>query len=795
VQESVVGEFVEGLRKAGRTGVAVVGVAAALTMSGEGKVHAQTAPSSNQAPAETISPAASPPAQAVPASHSSAAQLPAIQVRAARKRPASRNSKLPVAATASSPAPAVAPASSNVTAQYNPNANALEQVAGVGKTGTKINDLPGSVTEIPKQIISQQGGTQLKDAIRNSSGISQGGPSSYGFFDRFLIRGLDARIYTDGLSDFDQINGLPHSLNGVDHVEILKGPGSALFGSGPPGGTINIVHSLPSADAHAGISTQVGSFGSVTTDLFATGATTIPYLLYRVDGLIQHTDGFRDLKGADYELRPQFTYTWDGHVTNVSLDVRHIEATPDPSGIVYFRWAPGTIAFPLTAVPDTTKYSSPYDHGNQDYARETISDVWSVNGILTINQRLTYAHRDLDILRNGDGGSITGIMLTGRTMRHQHDLDDDALYQLEPVWKFGTGPIGHTLLTGFELHDQWVVTHRETANLPNITNVFSPVVPDQSIAGLTFVPNFKDDMHATYVGMYATDQIDVTEQFKVRAGIRQDFWNTNLTPLVTIPGRTDGAGNPLLAGVTETRNDTPLSWNAGAIYHVMPGVSPYAGVATSHLANFNSEADQNGVHAPENAIQYEAGVKLEAPHDFATLTTAWFDTERSNVQSSLALPNGNTEVVFNNQVTRGYEADLVVLPTDKWKIFVNATWQRAYLTDNPSQPAALWMQPQGVPRRLLNIFTTYDFKIVNIDGFRVGGGLQARDRIYADALNTFAVPGWVVGDVFAGFYRPTWNMQAGIKNITNATYFATANGVGGFVGDPRTYYIKASLRY
>jgi len=774
-------------RKGHRVGVGALGVAVTLCLTSLEQSRAQSPSSDGQAPA--AAPAETSPAPAV------ATPLQQIHVNATHAKKAARNAKAAAAVGASAPVPSVSPAGLIASqTQYNVGANALEQIPGVGKTGTKLNDLPISVTEVPKQIISQQGGTTLKDAIRNSSGISQGGPSSYGFFDRFLIRGLDARIYTDGLSDFDQINGLPHSLNGVDHVEILKGPGSALFGSGPPGGTINIVHALPSADPHAGISTQVGSFGSVTTDIFATGATPIPNLLYRVDGLVQHTEGFRGLKAADYELRPQFQYTWDNHVTNVSFDVRHIEATPDPSGIVYFRPAVGAIAFPLGAVANDTKYSSPYNHGNQDYARATASDIWWVNNILTINQRISYAHRDLDILRNGDGGAVTGIMLTGRTMRHQHDLDDDAVYQLEPVWKFGTGPIGHTLLTGFELHEQSIVTHRETASLPNIANVFAPVVPDSSIAGLNFVPNFKDDMKATYAGIYATDQIDITEQFKLRAGIRQDFWNTALTPLVTIPGRTDGAGNPLVAGVTESEYDHPVSWNVGAIYHVLPGVSPYAGVATSHLANFNSEADQNGVHAPENAIQYESGVKLEAPDSLGTLTAAWFDTERSNVQASLALPNGTTDVVFNSQRTSGYEADLVLRPAEQWKINANATWQRSYLTQNLSQPAAVGMQPQGVPRRLLNIFTTYDFRMFNIDGFRVGGGLQARDRIYADALNTFAVPGWIVGDVFVGYYRPTWDIAAGIKNVANSTYFVTANGIGGFVGDPRTYYVKASVK-
>jgi iron complex outermembrane recepter protein len=563
--------------KSARPTVTGFGIAAVICIGGAFRAEAQTAPANEQTtpPPATANPNPAPTSAATPgpASRAAGMQLPAVQIKATHRKPV----KLvqPTTRGVASPGPGgsapPAPGTSASAAQGGVIPNApLQQVPGLDKTGTKLINLPMSVTEIPKQLVTEQGGTTLRDSIRNSSGVSQGGPSSYGFFDRFLVRGLDARIYTDGLSDFDQINGLPHSLNGVDHVEILKGPGSALFGSGPPGGTINIVHALPTSDRHAGISTQLDSWGGTTTNMFATGPTKIPNLDYRVDGLAQHSDGFRGLKSSDYELRPQFNYSANNHITNVSLDVRHIEATPDPQGIIYWRPAAGLMGYPLSVVPRDTKYSSLYDHGNQDYARATVSDIWSINNILTINQRLTFAHRDLDILRNGDSGTVTNYVLSARSMRHQHDLDDDMVYQFEPVWKFNTGSIGHTLLTGFEYHDQNIVTHRETATLPNILNVFAPVIPDGAPAG-PFIPNFKDDMHANYLGLYSTDQIDVTDRFKVRLGIRQDYWNTSLTPLVTIPGRTDGAGNPLLGGVTYTRNDQPWSWNVGALYHVTLG--------------------------------------------------------------------------------------------------------------------------------------------------------------------------------------------------------------------------------
>src|ERR1700761_2429418 len=147
----------------------------------------------------------------------------------------------------------------------------LQQVPGLDKTGTKLGDLPASVQIIPHQVVTEQGGTLLRDAIWNASGINSGGQDSLGYFDHFLIRGFNAQVFTDRFSDGDQLGGLVHSMNGVKQIEILEGPGSALFGSGAPGGTINIVHYDPSPVFHWGTSTQVNSFGGVTNSEYVTG--------------------------------------------------------------------------------------------------------------------------------------------------------------------------------------------------------------------------------------------------------------------------------------------------------------------------------------------------------------------------------------------------------------------------------------------------------------------------------------------------------------------------------------------
>ena len=673
----------------------------------------------------------------------------------------------------------------------------LQQAPSLGKTGTKLQDLPASVQIIPREVITEQGGALLRDAIDNASGINSGGQDSLGYFDHFLIRGLNAQVYTDGFSDGDQLGGLVHSLNGVRRIEILEGPGSALFGSGPPGGTINIIHYDPSPVFHWGSSLQAGSFGTVTNSNYVTGPTTTDGLNYRLDTTVSRTDGFRDLAGQDYELRPEFTWHVQDHTLTFALDARHINQTPDSYGLIYLNGSP------ITGVSTNAKYSTPFSFAHQDYIRPTLTDKWDVTDFLTINNRLSYTHRDIDVMRNNDsmsasGTHIVGDTLVGRQLRSQNDSDGSFDYQFEPVWKFGTGSVRHTLLTGFEYQHQVLDTQRTTADLPNITNIFAPTPPELSPASLNFRCDAKhscdnDHLVADYYGLYATDQMDLTDKWKLRAGVRQDFYNEVLDPLITVPGRFTNAGVPLIAGVPESRNDSPVSWNVGTLYQIYPGISPYVGVSKSYLSNFNSENTFNGIGAPESALQYEAGMKFSLLHDKVVLNTSIFNISRDNVATLFTNSLGQESVAFDSQLTNGVEASLDAAITEHWHLLANATAMEAVVTSAPQAPTTMGNHPQGVPAYMANLWTTYAFSIGGIAGFKIGGGLNYRDKTYSDTTNINSVPAFVIGNAMIGWDNANWGVALNVKNITNERYFIAANGAGGFVGEGLSAFL--TVRY
>ncbi|WP_109479250.1 TonB-dependent siderophore receptor [Paraburkholderia sp. C35] len=712
----------------------------------------------------------------------------------AQQAPAA-NAGSPNATDASTLPPVEVRAAATGQTPQNDNVNDPDAIPALGKTGTPLKNLPASVQVIPRALLTEQGATMLRQGVSNASGVNVGGQDTKGYYDHFLIRGLNAQIYNDGFSDGDLLGGISHSLNGVDHIEIIEGPGSALFGSGPPGGTINIVHYTPSDEFHFGGNVQSGSYGTIGGSGYVTGPTGISGLNYRVDATISRSDGFRDLASRDEEIRPAFEWKLDNHKIDFSIDARNIHETPDSYGLIYFHGSP------ITNVSRDAKYSTPFAFAHGDYVRPTLTDEWKINDFLTINNRFSYLHRSLDVLGNGDSTStkVSGNEVVGRQLRQQDDSDNSFDYQLEPVWKFATGTVKHTLLTGFEYQHQTIDTERTTADLPNIPDAFAPVPPETSLAGLNFLCDAKhscdnDHLVANYYSLYATDQVDITDKLKLRAGVRKDWFDTSLTPNITVPGRFDTQGQPLVAGVTDSRNDAPVSWNIGVLYKVLPWMSPYVGVSKSHLANFNSENTQNGIGAPESALQYEVGIKFSFLDDRYVLNTALFDVKRDNV-AALTTINDVESVVFDSQKTKGAEASLDASVTSAWHIVANFTAQDATITSNPQGISSVGNHPQGAPAYMANLWTTYNFSIAGVPGFHVGAGVNYISKTYSDITNVNSIPSYVIANAAFGYDAHRWGIDLNVHNLTDRRYFIAANAAGAYVGESLSAFVDLHANF
>jgi hypothetical protein len=106
--------------------------------------------------------------------------LPQINVQGPKRAPAkprqgaTRQTNAPAVAAPTAPPAVQPPPDLGVGNTAGPTVPPLQQTPSLGKTGTKLEDLPTSVQIINRDVVNQQGGVTALDAITNASGIVQG---------------------------------------------------------------------------------------------------------------------------------------------------------------------------------------------------------------------------------------------------------------------------------------------------------------------------------------------------------------------------------------------------------------------------------------------------------------------------------------------------------------------------------------------------------------------------------------------------------------------------------------------
>ena len=636
------------------------------------------------------------------------------------------------------------------------------------KTDTPLRDVPQSIQVVPGEVLRAQGATQLNDSIRNVSGVTQSSSSNYGFFNNYIIRGLQQTFLRNGIADGTTINGYARTLTGVERVEVLKGPGSALYGTTAPGGTVNLVLRAPSSNAGWDLVQTAGSFDTRTTSIGLTGPLGSTRALYRLDASYATSDGDRDLGSRSLDVLPRFTFlVSDRSALFLDLGYQSIDVQSDTYGIP-FR------AGELLDVPRANKYYTPFGNTEQEIVRAAIRDETMIGNALSLRANASFIHRDLYLARNAGGAINPGTTVQrNRSLRQQTDVADDALFQIEPVWSLSLGSTQHVVLAGFEAQRHDIDTLRSTAALPSIADVFHPVIPETSSDGLRFTTNFDRTIVQNQTSVYLQDQIEVTPRLKVRVGGRLDRFSTDDDDRTT--------------GVLSRHSDAPFSGQAGIVYQPSSVVSLFAGASKGHFAILSTETAVSA-RPSESATQYEMGTKLALFGGRLQMNAALFRVSREDF---LVTINGEPQPV-GEQRTDGVELDLMGNVTSRLRMAVNWATQDATLISVPVTPPAAPVdgkRPTGVPRHSASAWASYDLPA----GLRIGGGITYRDFIYFDQLNTQRLPSYVLGDAMLGYRLGAIDLQLNVRNITDREWFRNGMNSGALPGEPRTFLLMARV--
>ncbi len=167
------------------------------------------------------------------------------------------------------------------------------------RTDTPIRDIPQSIQVIPQEVIEDQQVIRAEDALNNVSGVTfSGGSEGQGL--NVVIRGFTGSpVLVDGFRDYASVGGsdlFPDTAI-IERIEVLKGPASILFGQIEPGGIVNVVTKQPLSNPFYEAEVQLGNYGFARPRIDISGPLTSDgSLLYRLNAVYEHSEGFRDFE-------------------------------------------------------------------------------------------------------------------------------------------------------------------------------------------------------------------------------------------------------------------------------------------------------------------------------------------------------------------------------------------------------------------------------------------------------------------------------------------------------------------
>ena len=157
---------------------------------------------------------------------------------------------------------------------------------------------PASVTVISREQLDEHGDSKIVDAITRSPGYSSmGHPGNSG--SSLSVRGFTDTTSVmwlyDGVRQYGGVGiSFPFDTAGVDHIDVLRGPASVIYGDGAIGGVLNVVPKKPSRGP---IENEIGfTLGSNNTPRmhFGSGGAIDDKWSYRVDLSGDRSDGWVD---------------------------------------------------------------------------------------------------------------------------------------------------------------------------------------------------------------------------------------------------------------------------------------------------------------------------------------------------------------------------------------------------------------------------------------------------------------------------------------------------------------------
>lgn len=495
----------------------------------------------------------------------------------------------------------------------------VERLTVVGQRRAYTGDFNELETPATNQIIDQEllnnaGALDLDDALDLSASVARQNNFG-GLWNAFSVRGFAGDINLPSgflVNGFNAGRGFggPRDLVGIESVEVLKGPRSALFGRGEPGGTVNLITKRPNFETGGYVKATIGSWSQLRFEGDYQGILgENEDVGFRLVGFYDDAESFRnEVETQKQGFYPSFAWNISEQ-TKVTYEFEYTsQELPFDRGVVYsedFGFSPRDL-FVGEAVPIDTEVI-----GHQVEIQHELNENWSFLGGL--------GYRETSLEGNAfepQFGSRQTYFSDGETISRffrSRDFDSDYfVLRGELAGDFAFDDIRHRLIVGvdYDKFDNTLIIDRYrsrfsgdlTALTPDDISTHLLLNINNPMYGINLNPEGGANTNRNEVlkgyGIYVQDQISLGENLELRLGLRYDDFEQDLTNFLATPA------------TTITTDDSRVSPQLGVVYSISEGSSLYASYGEGYRQQTGQDFQGNQFD-PNVTDSTEVGFKMD----------------------------------------------------------------------------------------------------------------------------------------------------------------------------------------
>lgn len=648
-------------------------------------------------------------------------------------------------------------------------------------------ELPQAIEVIDSALLQDLSISRFQDALDFSASIARQNNGG-GLWDSFSLRGFPGN---ENMPSGYLINGFSagrgfsghRDVSNIAYIEILKGPGSALYGRSEPGGTINMVTRKPQFTAEGYLKLSSGSFSQHRIEGDYSNALN-EQLAFRLSGAVQDYGSFRDEVTSDKQvLTPSVLWQIDAD-SSLLYEFEYLQQDQlFDRGLVVLNGD-------FNTVPRSRYLGEPGDGpteisalGQQlTYQRQLTAD-WSFNsGMALRTSDLEGFSSDAELARARQSLFDDGTTLT-RQRRYRDYQSDDLMARFEFSGTSEFLGITHNLLIGADGYDYQLFTQLQRfrgAKGSYALNIQQPVYGVAKPGALSILYENTETQQA--YGVYLQDQLELSADWRLLLGLRFDQYRQEI--------------RERLKNTLAKTSDQQVSPRVGLVYVLSPEFSLYSSYSEGFLPLSGTDFYGNGF-APEQSDSTELGLKFQ----FANLngTLALFDAEKSNILTSDPI-NVGFSAPLGQARSQGLELDVQSMLTDSLQAILSYSYlDTRTVVDAVNLDWGL-VVPAGsrlvnVPKHTLSATMTQQLQLSELP-VKVGSRLRYSSSKLGDSVvPSYQLPSYTLWSLFASVeLAQQWQVEAVIDNLFDRNYIQSSySALWSVPGEPR--HVRFALRY